>query len=131
MGVWSNKNEDQSVGNMVSSGSFSQKRSFIGQTIVVNGELDSEEEILIEGRIEGIVRSKGLVIIGKNGIVDAEIEAREIIVIGKVNGNVNGIKKVEIKPDGELNGNIISQRVVLAEGAIFKGNIDMSTRDKE
>ena len=131
MGVWSNKNDVQSEGSLISGGNFPQKRSVIGQTIIINGELESEEEILIEGRIEGFVKSKGLVIIGKNGIVDAEIEAEEIIVIGKVNGNVNGIKKVEIKPDGEVNGNIVSQRVVLAEGAIFKGNIDMSSRDRK
>jgi len=130
MGAWSSKNSGQKEDEAVRNGSLSQKSSLIGDTIVINGEIESEEEIIIEGRIEGFIRSKGLVIVEKKGVVDAEIDASEVVVIGKVNGNVTGIKKVEIKPNGEVNGNIKSQRVVLAEGAVFKGNIDMSSRDK-
>lgn len=104
--------------------------SFIGKTLFIKGEVLSDEEVLVEGKIEGKVNVKNKVIIGKNGLVNAEIEAREVIIKGAVNGNVNGSYKVEIVPDGTLNGNIISQRVVLAEGAIFKGNIDMTPRDE-
>ncbi len=128
MGVWNSKNDIQND-SIVTGSSFSQKKSVIGKTIIINGEVESDEEILIEGKIEGLLRAKGLVVVGKNGVVDAEIEATEVIVIGKVNGNVNGVKKVEIRPDGIVNGNITSQRVVLAEGAIFKGSIDMSSRE--
>ncbi len=130
MGVWSNKKETRSEHGFVSNQLLPQRKSVIGHTIVINGEVESDEEVLIEGKIEGFVKSKGLVVIGKTGIVDAEVEANEVIVVGKINGNVNGVTKVEIKPEGEVNGNIVSQRVVLAEGAIFKGNIDMSSREK-
>lgn len=104
--------------------------SFIGKTLFIKGEVLSDEEVLVEGKIEGKVNVKNKVIIGKNGLVNAEIEAREVIIKGTVNGNVKGSYKVEIVPDGTLNGNIVSQRVVLAEGAIFKGNIDMTPRDE-
>lgn len=104
--------------------------SFIGKTLFIKGEVLSDEEVLVEGKIEGKVNVKHKVIIGKNGVVNAEIEAREVIIKGVVNGNVNGSYKVEIVPDGTLNGNIISQRVVLAEGANFKGSIDMIPKDE-
>lgn len=130
MGVWSGKTDFQDKDNTVVGSGLMLNKSIIGETILINGELESEEEILIEGKIEGLVKSKGLVVIGKSGIVDADIDAFDVIVLGKVNGNVSGVNKVEIKPDGEVNGNIVSQRVVLAEGSVFKGSIDMSTRDK-
>ena len=99
--------------------------------MLLKGELLAEEEVLIEGTLEGTIKSDGLVIVGKSGRVTAEIHAREVIIRGEVTGNVTGMEKVEIIPMGVLNGNIVSQRVVLAEGAIFKGNIDMSVKGGE
>jgi cytoskeletal protein CcmA (bactofilin family) len=107
------------------------KKSLMGKTVFVKGNIFSEEEVRIEGKIEGKLSSKHMVVVGKNGIVNADIEAREIIIEGTVNGNVKGSYKVEIVPDGVLNGNIISQRVVLAEGAVFKGNIDMTLKEEK
>jgi len=130
MGVWNAKNDSQVRNGVMTNSNFVENRSIIGETILINGEIESEEEILIEGKIEGFVRSKGLVVVGENGVVDAEIDAYDVVVIGKVNGNVTGVNKVEIKPEGEVNGNIVSKRVVLAEGSIFKGSIDMSSREK-
>jgi len=106
-----------------------RKISVIGRTLFIKGELFSDEEVLIEGKIEGKINSKHRVIVGKNGVVNADIEAREVVIEGTVNGNVMGRLKVEIIPDGVLNGNIISQRVKLADGAHFKGNIDMTPED--
>ena len=104
-------------------------KSTIGKTIFVKGKVFSDEEVFIEGKIEGQLNIKHRVVVGKGGIVNADIEAREVIVKGTVNGNVKGNYKVEIVPDGVVNGNIVSQRVVLAEGAIFKGNIDMTLKE--
>jgi cytoskeletal protein CcmA (bactofilin family) len=104
-------------------------KSFIGKTIFVKGNVFSDEEVFIEGKIQGQLNIKHRVVVEKGGIVNADIEAREVIVKGTVNGNVKGNYKVEIVPDGVVNGNILSQRVVLAEGAIFKGNIDMTLKD--
>jgi cytoskeletal protein CcmA (bactofilin family) len=105
-------------------------KSLIGKSVLIKGELQTDEELLVEGKIEGTVTAKNRVIIGRNGVVTADVEAKEIIIRGRINGNVTGTYKVIIEPDGVLNGNIVAQRVVLAEGAIFKGNIDMSVQDK-
>ena len=105
--------------------------SVIGKTLVIKGKLRGSEEIIIEGRVEGDINVKHCVIVGKSGIIKADIEANEVVIKGKVDGNVKAFSKVEIFPEGTLNGNIISQRVVLAEGAVFKGNIDMSSRDEK
>jgi cytoskeletal protein CcmA (bactofilin family) len=106
-----------------------EKTSVVGKTLLIKGEMFSDEEVLIEGTIEGNLNINNRVVVGKNGVVNADIDAREVVIKGEVNGNVKGQFKVEIVPDGILNGNIISQRVVLAEGAVFKGNIDMTPRD--
>ena len=101
------------------------RNSVIGKTIFIKGNVFSDEEVFIEGKIEGKLNIKNRVVVGKNGVVNADIEAHEVIVKGTVNGNVKGNHKVEIVPEGVLNGNILAQRVVLAEGAIFKGSVDM------
>ncbi len=107
------------------------RSSVIGRSMKLKGNISAEEEILIEGIIEGSIKMKHNVIIGKSGKVKADITAREVIIKGEVNGNVHGTVKVEIVPGGVLNGDIISEKVVLAEGAKFKGNIDMSAKNEE
>lgn len=107
------------------------KSSVIGKTLLIKGKIRANEEIVVDGRIEGNVNVKHRVIVGKSGIVKADIEANEVIIQGRVDGNVKAVSKVEIFPEGVLNGNIVSQRVVLAEGAILKGNIDMSVREEK
>lgn len=108
----------------------SPRVSHIGKTLVIKGKIRASEEILIDGKVEGHLNVKNRVIIGKNGIIKADIESNELVIQGRVDGNVKASSKVEIFPEGILNGNIVSQRVVLAEGAVFKGNIDMSTREE-
>ena len=111
--------------------SVNESSSFIGRSMKLKGNISAEEEILIEGIVEGSIKMKHNVIIGKSGKVKADIIAKEIIIKGEVNGNVHGHVKVEIVPGGILNGDIISEKVVLAEGAKFKGNIDMSIKNEE
>lgn len=126
------KSESPKVINTIENSTISEKKnSIIGKTLLIKGELVSDEEVLIEGTIEGHLNIKHRVIVGKNGVVNADINANEVVIKGTVNGNVKGQFKVEIVPEGVLNGNIISQRVVLAEGAVFKGNIDMTTPKDE
>lgn len=104
--------------------------SFIGKTLFIKGEIFSDEEIVVEGKIEGKLNVKHRVIIAKNGVINADIDGKEIVIKGRVNGNVKSNYKVEIVPGGVLNGNIVSQKVVLAEGAIFRGNINMTIDDE-
>ena len=108
-----------------------ERTSVIGRSMKLKGNISSDEEILIEGKVDGTIKMKHNVVVGKSGKVKADISAREIIIKGEVNGNVHGIVKVEIMPGGILNGDIISEKVVLAEGAKFKGNIDMSVKNEE
>ena len=91
----------------------------------VTGEIISNEEVIIEGKIDGKINAKNRVIVGKTGMVNADIDARELVVEGRVNGNVKLTQRIEIVPEGVLRGNINSSKVVLAEGSIFKGKIDM------
>ncbi len=107
------------------------RTSLIGKSMKLKGTVSSDEEILIEGTVDGTIKMNHNVIVGKSGKVKADITAKEITIEGEVNGNVTGKVKVEIVPGGILNGDIISEKVVLAEGAKFKGNIDMTIRKEE
>ena len=101
------------------------RSSIIGKTLSITGEIISNEEVIIEGKIDGKINAKNRVIVGKTGMVNADIDARELVVEGRVNGNVKLTQRIEIVPEGVLRGNINSSKVVLAEGSIFKGKIDM------
>ncbi|HSQ35503.1 MAG TPA: polymer-forming cytoskeletal protein [Candidatus Binatia bacterium] len=105
--------------------------SLIGNTLLIKGEVFSEDEILIEGKIQGKITVKNRVIIGVNGNVEADVEAREVIIKGKVTGNIKGGQRVEIVPSGILHGNINSPRVVIADSGVFEGNIEMHGREEK
>jgi len=111
--------------------STASQSSLIGNTLLIKGEVFSEDEILIEGRIQGKINVKNRVIIGVNGNVEAEVEAREVIIKGKVTGNIKGAQRVEIVPSGVLHGNINSPRVVIADSGVFEGNIEMHGREEK
>jgi len=105
--------------------------SVVGKTLLIKGEIFSDDEILIEGRVQGTISVKNRVVIGVNGNVEADIDAREVVIKGKVVGNVKGGKRVEIVPAGVLHGNINSPRVVIADSGVFEGNIEMHGRDEK
>lgn len=103
--------------------------SVVGKTLLIKGEIFSDDEILIEGRIQGNISVKNRVVIGREGVVEADIEAREVIIKGKVTGNVKGSQRVEIVPAGTLHGDIQSPRVVIADSGFFEGTIEMRQHD--
>ncbi len=108
-----------------------EPKTIVGQTMFIKGIFNSEEEVLVEGKIEGEIKVKNRLVVGKSGKIEAEVEADEIIIEGRIDGNIKGLKMVRILPNGILNGNIVAKRVVLSDGAIFKGNIDMSLLNKD
>lgn len=113
-------------------GKVSENRiSLLGKDMKVKGTITSSENIIIEGVVDGKININHNVYIGKTGKVKAEIFAKEIMIEGEVIGDVHGSEKVEIVPGGALNGNIISEKVVLADGARFKGNIDMTIKSED
>lgn len=101
------------------------KTAVIGPNIRIQGELSGDEDLVVEGRVEGKINvSKGLRI-GPQAQVNAEVKAHHVTVAGRVVGNVTAADKVEILPSGVLEGNIRAPKIAIAEGAQFKGSVDM------
>jgi cytoskeletal protein CcmA (bactofilin family) len=101
----------------------------IGKSVVIKGELNGSEDLTIEGQVEGKIELKDHVLtIGPNGKIKAQVFAKALIVLGEVNGNVTATDKVEIKDGGSVDGDIIAPRVAIADGAHFRGSVDMQRR---
>ena len=101
----------------------------IGQSIQIKGELNGNEDLTIEGKVDGkIILKDHNLTIGANGRITAEVHAKTVMVIGEVIGNITADDKVEVAPTGSMKGDIIAPRVVLADGARFKGSIDMDRK---
>jgi len=98
----------------------------IGKSVVIKGELAGSEDLTIEGHVEGKIELKDHVLtIGPNGRIRAAVFAKSVIVLGEVVGNVTASEKVDIRDNGSVDGDIISPRVAIAEGAHFRGSVDM------
>lgn len=101
----------------------------IGQSIQIKGELTGNEDLTIEGKVDGkIILKEHNLTIGANGRIAAEIQAKTVLVIGEVVGNITSGDKVEVAATGSMRGDIVAPRVVLADGARFKGSIDMDAK---
>ena len=100
----------------------------IGKSLHIKGELSGSEDLSIEGKVEGKIILNGYnVTIGSNGRVTGEIQAKSVIVGGEVRGTITADEKVEVAATGNMLGDVRAGRVVLADGAHFKGSIDMDT----
>src|ERR1039458_8639662 len=98
----------------------------IGKSLVIKGEVTGSESLYIDGRVEGSINLAGnRVTIGRNGVVAANINAREIVVLGKVRGNLTASDRVDIRSDGSLTGDVVAARISIEDGAFFKGGIDI------
>ena len=101
----------------------------IGKSVVIKGELNGSEDLTIEGHVEGKIELKDHVLtIGPNGKIKAQVFAKAVIVLGEVTGNVSASEKVDIRDGGSVDGDIISPRVAIAEGAHFRGSVDMQRK---
>jgi cytoskeletal protein CcmA (bactofilin family) len=102
----------------------------IGKSVVIKGELNGSEDLTIEGHVEGKIELKDHVLtIGPNGKIKAQVLAKSVIVLGEVNGNVTATEKVDIRDGGSVDGDIIAPRVAIAEGAHFRGTVDMQRKN--
>jgi cytoskeletal protein CcmA (bactofilin family) len=98
----------------------------IGKSVVIKGELNGSEDLTIEGQVEGKIELRQSVLtIGPNGRIKAQVFAKSVIILGEVTGNVTASEKVDIRDNGSVDGDITSPRVAIAEGAHFRGSIDM------
>ena len=101
----------------------------IGKSVVIKGELSGSEDLTIEGHVEGRIDLKDNVLtIGPNGKIKAEVFAKAVVVLGEVTGNVTASEKVDIRDNGSVDGDIASPRVAIAEGAHFRGSVDMQNK---
>jgi len=101
----------------------------IGKSVVIKGELNGSEDLTIEGHVEGTIQLRDHVLtIGPNGRIKAQVFAKSVIVLGEVTGNVTASDKVDIRDNGSVDGDIIAPRVAIAEGAHFRGSVDMQRK---
>jgi cytoskeletal protein CcmA (bactofilin family) len=134
-----NENKQGAPGNTTAAGSTSTqqpaapvagKAAVIGPGIVINGDISGTESLVIEGKVEGKINLPGhQVEVGKSGRVNADVQAKYIRVDGELKGDIDGREKVVITKSGNVRGNIKAPRVMLEDGAIFKGSIDIDPED--
>jgi len=104
----------------------SAEQATIGKSLVIKGEVSGSESLYIDGRMEGSINLAGnRVTVGRNGVVAANINAREIVVLGKVRGTMVASDRVDIRSEGSLTGDVVAQRISIEDGAFFKGGIDI------
>jgi cytoskeletal protein CcmA (bactofilin family) len=139
--MWKKTADDmEPVSNPISSPSSTQRQpvgeqAVIGSSLIVKGDVHGEEDLIIQGQIEGkIVLKNNSVTVGRNGRIKADVYGKVIIIEGTVQGNLYGDEKIVVKQSGDVRGNLVAPRINLEEGAKFKGSIDMEaneTADKQ
>ena len=104
----------------------------IGKSVLIKGELSGSEDLFIDGKVEGTIelREHNLSV-GPNGQVHANINAKEVVVLGTVKGDILAVDRVEIKKSGSLRGDVVAARVVIEDGAYFKGSVDIQKSGEE
>ncbi|SVA12223.1 uncharacterized protein METZ01_LOCUS65077 [marine metagenome] len=98
----------------------------VGKSVVIKGEINGSEDLMIEGKVDGkISLPQNTLTVGADGTLKAEISAKVVIVLGEIRGNVRASEKVDIRDHGTVNGDIITKKLAIADGAHFRGSIDM------
>lgn len=102
----------------------------IGPTIVIRGKLKSDEDLIVKGRIDAEIQSSKALLIENSGVVKANVRVKSARISGVVVGNISAEDKVEIASDGRVVGDLLSPRIVISDGAAFRGRIDMQNFDE-
>ena len=98
----------------------------IGQSTTIKGELTANEDLLIDGKVEGLIDANGQTLtIGPNATIKAQVLARNLVIEGTLHGDASATERVEIKTNGRVEGDVSAPRVCIADGAHFRGKIDM------
>lgn len=102
----------------------------VGKSITIKGELSGNEDVLVEGKVEGKVDlPQNQLTVGANGICEATVHAKTVIIVGRVAGNVSAVERIEIQATGVVDGDLKAPRLVVAEGAVLNGSITMSKKE--
>ena len=114
-------------------GRVAQATSWLGPTLRVKGEISGNEDLLVDGKVEGPISvGEHRLTVGHNGQVTGGLAAREIIIYGKVDGHHNVVSEsIEIKKGASMIGDLTTQRIVIEDGADFKGSIEIAKGTKE
>ena len=105
--------------------------TIIGESILISGSLNGDEDLTVRGRVEGTLTLTKTLLVEPTGIVKAEVQVRNCVIAGVVVGNVTASESVEITNQGRMVGDITAPRVILVDGASFRGRIDMGEVDVE
>ena len=109
-----------------------KEQSVIGRSISIKGELSGEEDLIIQGRVEGkIDLKKNNITVDKSGSIKGDIYGKSITIEGEVEGNLFGEKRIVLQPSGVVRGDMRAPAINLEEGAKFKGNIAMEAWDEK
>ncbi len=104
--------------------------TYLGPLVKIHGELNAEEDLTVDGRVEGRITAARTLHVGPKASVEAEIAAQVVVIAGRVTGDVGASERVELLASGHLEGNIRAPRIVIAEGATFKGSVEMGEEEK-
>lgn len=97
----------------------------VGAGLSVEGEFTTEEDVIVEGTVRGTLTTSEGLSIGADGVVEADLRALSVVVAGQVTGNVNANSRVDIQAGGRIIGDVKAGRLTIADGASFRGNVDM------
>jgi len=97
----------------------------IGKFLSIEGDIESDEDLRVDGNVKGRIATRGDLVVGASGVIEAEIDTRNLEIAGQVFGDIRAAQKVEITEGGRAVGDVKAQRILIADGAVFKGNVDM------
>jgi len=132
-----NKNSTQVASNQntyspVKTSSAPIEQASIGRSLTIKGEISGGESLYIDGRIEGTINiPEHRVTVGRNGMVTADVNAREVVIMGKVHGNVICSDRLDIRSEGSVTGDVVTQRISVEDGAILKGSVQVQASEQK
>jgi cytoskeletal protein CcmA (bactofilin family) len=97
----------------------------IGPGITVDGEITGDDSVVVEGTVKGVIDTEDTVTVAEDGVVEADIESEDVQVHGRIEGTIRAGERAELAPEGRMLGDIVAPRIHIADGANFKGHIDM------
>jgi cytoskeletal protein CcmA (bactofilin family) len=104
-------------------------RTVIGPSFVVEGEITGSEDVLVQGTVKGRITTKEAVVVEASAVVEGDVETATIDVAGQLTGNVTAAERVEFKADSRVSGDVRAPRILIADGAHFKGTVDMDVKE--
>jgi cytoskeletal protein CcmA (bactofilin family) len=102
----------------------------VGKSITIKGDLTGDEDVLVEGRVEGKIElPQNQLTVGANGVVEAHVEAKTVIIVGRISGDVVANERLEVQGTGVVDGDVKAPRLVVEEGAVLNGSIAMTKKE--